>query len=827
MTGLGAFLIALIAFWVLAYIGVPLLVWTGVIAVYLILIWGTGLIGTGALEISLILFGALALLFNLPALRRVVVTRPIFAGFKKVLPEMTSTEREALEAGAIWWEGEMFRGRPDWPQLLNFERTKLTREEQSFLDNECNTLCGMIDDWRIQFELKDLPEEVWSYIRSKGFFSMLISKEWGGKGFSAYAQSCVVTKIATRSITAAVTVMVPNSLGPGELLMHYGTDAQKKKWLPGLAAGKEIPCFGLTGPDAGSDAGAIPDIGIVCYGEWEGQRVLGMKLRFKKRYITLAPVATVVGLAFKLHDPEHLLGDHSKTEYGITCALVPASLSGIKIGSRAWPCNTPFMNGSIAGHDVFVPLDAIIGGREMAGKGWRMLVECLSAGRGISLPALSASAGKAGYFATGAYVRIRRQFKMPIGKFEGVQEAMGRIAGYAYQLEAMRTLTASAVDYCQRELHKGPSVVTAIAKYHMTEMMRQVLIDAMDIHGGRGVMQGPRNYLAQAYQAVPIAITVEGSNILTRNLMIYGQGSIRCHPFVFPEMEAARKDDLAEFDKLLFGHVGFSVNRGVRALTLGLTGSALAESPMPGPTAKYFKALTRMSAALAFVSDVTMGVVGGELKRKERLSARLGDVLSHLYMASSVLKYYYDEGQSQEDLPHVDWCLQNSLCEINKAFDEFFANFPVRPVAWLLRFMTFPLGRSYQRPSDELTGMIANMMMEPTALKARLTREVFVAEDRHDQSGRMKLAYDMLLKIEPVYNKFQKAIHKDKIPGFGVLEQLANCVKAGALTQAEADQLREYEELRLEAILTDHFTKEYIQNPFAASMMTVPRRAVA
>ncbi len=827
MTGFIAFLIAVAAFWVLAYVGAPLIVWTAAVAAYLFGLWGTDLLGATGITVALVLFVPPALLFNLPVLRRSIATRWIFAGFKKVLPEMTSTEREALEAGAIWWEGEMFRGKPDWNQLLNFQRTKLTREEQSFLDNEVNTLCSMIEDWRIQFELKDLPKEIWDYIRNKGFMSMLISKEWGGLGFSAYAQSCVVTKIATRSITAAVTVMVPNSLGPGELLMHYGTEEQKKKWLPGLAAGKEIPCFGLTGPDAGSDAGAIPDIGIVCYGEWEGRRVLGMKLRFKKRYITLAPVATVVGLAIKLHDPEGLLGDKNKQEYGITCALVPASLPGIKIGARAWPCNTPFMNGSIAGHDVFVPIDAIIGGPAMAGKGWRMLVECLSAGRGISLPALSTAGGQAAYYATGAYTRIRRQFKMPIGKFEGVQEATGRIAGCTYTLEAMRSMTASAVDYCMRELHKGPSVVTAIAKYHMTEMMRRVLIDAMDIHGGRGVMQGPRNYLAQAYQAVPIAITVEGSNILTRNLMIYGQGSIRCHPYVFPEMEAARKDDLAEFDKLLWGHVGFSLNRAARALTLGLTGSALADSPLPGPTAKYFKALTRMSSALAFVSDVTMGVLGGELKRKERLSARLGDVLSQLYIASCVLKYYFDEGQHAEDLPHVDWAVQHSLAEINKAFDEFFANFPVRVVGRLLRFMTFPLGRSYVAPSDKLTSVIADMMLEPTALKTRLTHLVYVGESKEDQSGRMKHAYEALLKVEPVYNKFQKALHKDKIPGFGVLEQLANCVKAGVLTQAEAGQLKEYEELRLDAILTDHFTKEYIQNPFEATMMTVPRRAVA
>ncbi len=807
MTLLTAIVMAVAAFWLLAYLGAPLFVWTLAAAAYIGGLFGTGLISINALTYTASAFAVVALLFNIPVLRRNIVTRPIFGGFKKVLPDMTSTEREALEAGDVWWEAEMFRGKPEWKKLLDFKRTVLTADEQRFIDNEVERLCAMIDDWKIMHEDHDLSPEIWDYIRNNGFLSMLISKEWGGLGFSAYAQSCVVTKIATRSIAVAVTVMVPNSLGPGELLMHYGTDEQKQQWLPGLAAGKEIPCFGLTGPEAGSDAGAIPDTGIVCMGEWNGKQMLGMKISFSKRYITLAPVATVVGLALKVFDPDGLLGDPNKSDYGITCALIPADLKGVDIGRRHSPCGTPFMNGPIFAKDIFVPIDFVIGGQEKVGKGWRMLVECLSAGRGISLPALASAAGKASYLTTGAYTRIRRQFKMSVGKFEGVQEAMGRMAGYTYKLEACRSLTASAVDNC------APSVVTAMMKYHMTEMMRTILTDAMDIHGGRGVMQGPRNYLAAAYQAVPIAITVEGANILTRNLMIYGQGSIRCHPYVFPEMEAARNDDLLEFDQLLWGHIGFSLNRGIRALTLGLTGGRLAGSPVSGPMARYYRQLTRMSSALAFVSDVTMGVLGGELKRKERLSARLGDVLSHLFIASAVLKYYYDEGEQEGDLAHAQWAVEHSLSEIDKAFDEFFANFPNTVIGRFLRFMTFPLGRSYKVPADNLTHELADLMMEPTELKDRLCREVYTNEDPNDQVGRMVVAYRKLLEVEPVYNKFARAVAKGQVSGYTTAEQLHSAVHNAILSKQEADQLAEYDQLRVEAILTDDFTKEYLVHP--------------
>ena len=802
MMTLVAVLSAIALFWVLAFRGSRLWLWTVAAFAYVGALYQTALIGPTAALWTLAVLAPLALLFNLRALRRSVITKPIFKAFKAVLPDMTDTEREALEAGDVWWEGEMFRGKPDWAKLMNFKRTTLSDEEQSFLDNETETLCAMLDDWQVGRD-KDLPPEVWSYMREHKFFAMLISKDWGGLGFSAYAQSCVVTKIATRSLVASVTVMVPNSLGPGELLMHYGTRQQKQDMLPKLASGEWLPCFGLTGPEAGSDAGAIPDTGVVCMGEYQGEQVLGMRLNFSKRYITLAPVSDVVGLAIKLFDPDGLLGDKSKLEYGITCVLLPSDHPGVEIGRRHNPCHTPFMNGPINGKDVFVPIDFIIGGQANAGKGWRMLVECLSAGRGISLPALAAAASKAAYRATGAYANIRRQFKTPIGKFEGVQEASARIAGLTYKLEATRSVTASAVDHC------SPSVVTAIAKYHMTSMMRTLLTDAMDIHGGRGVMAGPKNYLQSAYQAIPIAITVEGANILTRNLMIFGQGAIRCHPYVFPEMEAAREDDLHEFDHLLWSHIGFSVNRGVRALTLGLTGGRMASSPVDGPSRRYFQQLERMSAALAFTSDVTMAVLGGELKRKERLSARLGDVLSQLYMASATLKYFHDEGAQDEDLPYMQWVLDDALAEIDKAFDEFFSNFPNRAVAGLLRWVAFPLGRSHKPVADEISAKIAEHMLSPGALRDRLTSELYLNRSEDDPIGSLELTLDKLLAIEPLYNRFSKAVAKDIGPlNFTLEQQLKACVDKQIITPQEAEQIAEYDRLRVEAILVDAFDHE-------------------
>ncbi|TXH04770.1 MAG: acyl-CoA dehydrogenase [Nevskiaceae bacterium] len=802
-------LLAIAAFWVLAYAGAPLLLWTAAFGLLLIALKATGAVGATAFTVGGAVYVALALLLNLKPLRRAVITGPVLGVFKKVLPEMSSTEREALEAGDVWWEAEMFRGRPDWKKLLDFKYTALTPEEQSFLDNECEELCRMCDDWHIEFERKDLPPEVWKFIREKKFLSMLIKKEYGGLGFSANAQSAVVTKLATKSIAMAVTVMVPNSLGPGELLMHYGTDEQKKKWLPGLVDGSEIPCFGLTGPEVGSDATAMPDSGVVCYGEHEGQRVLGLKLNFSKRYITLAPVATVVGLAFKLRDPEGLLGDKDKSDYGITCALVPAKHKGMHIGRRHYP-GAAFMNGTIQGRDVFIPIDWIIGGPAMAGKGWRMLVECLSAGRGISLPALSAAAGQIAYRTTGSYARMRRQFKVSIGKFEGVQEATGRIAGFGYTLEAMRVLTASAVDHC------APSVVTAIAKYHMTELMRKIVTDGMDVMAGRGIQQGPRNFMATGYKAAPVAITVEGANILTRNLMIFGQGAIRCHEYVFPEMEAARENDLVKFDQLLFGHIGFSVNRAVRSMTLALTGARLASSPVSGEMAPYFRDLERFSSALAFVSDLTMGVLGGKLKFKERLSARLGDVLSQLYIASSVVKYYLEGSKSEAELAHARWALDHALHEIAKAFEEFIANFPVAWARLVMRAVVFPIGNHFRPVSDDLNAKIADLILEQTDVRDRISWLVFKNGGKDDPIGRMEHAWAVSQETEPAYAKFYRLAAKGELSGESVADKLADAVQRKLLTVAEANAAAAYDQVRFDVIMTDDFPKAYLAGDYSA-----------
>ncbi|MFC4729735.1 acyl-CoA dehydrogenase [Coralloluteibacterium thermophilus] len=801
MTALFVVLALLVLAWVLAFVGVPLLGWVGAFAAAWILLLATGLIGPLGAVLLGIPLAVLALLAVRP-LRQAVVTRPALGWFKQVLPEMSATEREAIEAGEPWWEAEMFRGRPDWSKLLSFRYTELTPEERSFLENEVETVCAMVDDWNVEFERHDLPDAVWDYLREKRFFSMLIHKEHGGLGFSALAQSCVVTKLATRSNALAVTVMVPNSLGPGELLMKYGTPEQKQRWLPGLAAGTEIPCFGLTGPEVGSDATAMPDTGVICRGMHEGREVLGVRLNFSKRWITLAPVATVIGVAFKLSDPDGLI-EGGKRDYGITCALVPADHDGISIGRRHYP-GSAFMNGPIQGRDVFIPLDWIIGGLPMAGQGWRMLVECLSAGRGISLPALATAAGQASYRFVGAYARIRRQFRTPVGRFEGVQEATGRIAGYAYMLESMRALTASAVDHCT------PSVVTTIAKYHMTEMMRDVLRDAMDVLSGKGVQRGPRNPIAVPYQAVPIAITVEGANILGRSLMIFGQGAIRCHAFVLEEMAAAHADDLPKFDDLLFRHIGTTINRAVRAFTFGLFGTGLAKAPVEGPSAYYFRELERMSAALAFAADVAMGVLGGSLKRRERLSARLGDVLSRLYIGSAVLHHFHANGAREDEVVAMRWALDDCLNEIGVAFDGFIRNLPSRPAAALLRLVIFPTGNPYLPVSDRDNAALADAMLEQTEFRERISHLVYRPQDPADPHAQLERAFQLCLRAEPAYETFLKAAARGQVQGDDLQARLADAVAKGVLDQAQADLVAEYDAERVEALRTDDFSKEYI-----------------
>jgi len=740
------------------------------------------------------------------SLRRKWVSDPAFKMFKKVLPPLSSTEKEAMEAGSVWWDGELFSGRPDFTKLHQYPKPTLTAEEQSFMDNELQTLLEMLDDHKIVKEDRDLPEEVWQYLRKERFFSLIISKEYGGRQFSSLANSTIVTKIATRSISAAVSVMVPNSLGPGELLSHYGTQEQKDYWLPRLADGTDIPCFALTGPEAGSDAGGIPDDGIVCYGEHEGKEVLGIRLNWNKRYITLAPVATVLGLAFKMYDPDGLMGD--KKELGITCALIPADHKGVEIGERHDPLGLAFMNGPTRGKDVFIPMEWLIGGQDYAGKGWRMLVECLSAGRGISLPALGTAIGHLTARTTGAYSYVRKQFGMSIGKFEGVAESLGRIGGLTYLLEATRTLTTTSLD-----LKEKPGIVTAIAKYHMTEMARTILNDSMDIHSGRAIQDGPMNYLAAPYLGIPVAITVEGANILTRNLMIFGQGATRCHPYVLKEMEAAANPDekqgAKEFDDLLFKHIKHAMGNTFGAFGAALTGSRFIKADMSGPTQGYYKDMTRLSRALAVSADIAMATLGGDLKRKEMISARLGDALAYLYMASAALKKYEDEGRQQQDLDYVHYAVQHCLHNGAKSLQEAFSNYPQKAVGRLLKVIIFPLGNHFAKPSDDLTVKLAESLMTPGAHRDRLTHLCFVGQDENDSVGLMENAFLAMYDIKSLERKLMRAAKEGKVARKGLLmDRLAQALEADVLTQEEVDKIVAADKLRYKAIQVDHFSHD-------------------
>src|SRR5262245_12422128 len=615
--------------------------------------------------------------------RRDLITKPIFRWAQHVLPSLSATEREAIEAGDVWWDADLFTGNPDWAKLLAFPQAALSKEEQAFLDGPVDELCRMLDDWQINWELRDLPPEVWDFLKRHKFFAMIIPKSYGGLGFSAYAHSEVIRKLSTRSVTAAVTAMVPNSLGPGELLQQFGTKAQQAYWLPRLAEAKEIPCCRLTSPEAGSDAAAMIDSGVVCRGSWQGREVLGIRLNWHKRYITLGPIATVLGLAFKLHDPDHLIGNQD--DIGITLALVPTDLPGIEIGRRHLPALMSFQNGPNQGRDVFIPMDNVIGGVDQVGKGWKMLMSALAAGRGISLPSLSAAASAFVAHTTGAYARIREQFHVPIGRFEAIQARLGRMAATAYLLDGARRLTCAAIDHG----HK-PAVVTAIMKYQATERMRVVANDAMDIHGGKGVQDGPLNYLGTLYRAVPVGITVEGANIVTRSLIQFGQGAIRSHPYLLKEMTALEDPDrargLEQFDQAFWGHVGHSFANAFRAWGRAWTGAIFAPAPDAGEASPLYRRLGRYASAFALAVDMALLTLGGALKRQEMVSARFGDILSELYLMSTVLKRWHDEGRQQADLPLLQWCAQASFATIEKRFDEIFANFPNRPVAWLLRF---------------------------------------------------------------------------------------------------------------------------------------------
>lgn len=787
----------LVAIGMLAYHRASLTLFTAAIAAILLVGSWQGSFGV----VSWVIFAVIALPLNIASIRQQYITKPLLRLYRTIMPEMSTTEKEAIDAGTTWWEGDLFRGNPDWHKLHNFPKPRLSAEEQAFLDGPVETVLRMVDDWHTTHERADLSPEVYAYLKEQGFFAMIIKKKFGGLEFSAYAQSCVLQKLTSKSMVLSSIVGVPNSLGPGELLQHYGTQEQQDYYLPRLAKGLEVPCFALTSPEAGSDAGAIPDFGIVCKGTWQGEEIVGMRLTWNKRYITLAPIATVLGLAFKLQDPDGLLGD--KIDLGITCALIPADTDGVKIGRRHFPLNVPFQNGPTQGDSVFVPLDYIIGGPAMAGQGWRMLVECLSVGRAITLPSNSTGGIKSVALATGAYARIRRQFKLPIGKMEGVEEVMARVGGYAYMADASTTMSVGSID-----LGEKPSVISAITKYHMTERMRQAIIDAMDVHGGKGICMGPNNYLARGYQGAPVAITVEGANILTRNMIIYGQGAIRCHPFVLAELQAAQLDDeraaVTAFDRALFGHIGFSISNFFRTFWLSLTNSAFSAAPVSDETARYYKQMNRFSAALALMSDIAMATMGGDLKRRERISARLGDILSMLYITSTILKRFNDDGRPAQDLPLVQWGCEDNLARAQTALDELFDNFPARAVGVVMKRVVFPWGRTLRRPSDVTDHQVARIMQTPCEARTRLGNHLYLTQEPNNLLGQLEKAFADILAAEPLFDKVMHAANK-RLPFYRLNEVADLGLSLGVLTQAEAEKLRVAEEGRLKTINVDDF----------------------
>ena len=801
MSAVLPFLALLLAGAFAAYHRLRLAVWAAITTTLLVACW---LLGASpvATAVAAVLVALVAVPLLVPAIRKPLVTAPALRFLRKALPPLSQTERIALETGSVGFEGDLFTGKPDRNKLLAYPKPQLTAEEQAFLDGPVEELCKRINDWEITHVHADLPPELWDFIKQNRFFGMIIPKQYGGLGFSALAHHKVIQKIASISSVVSATVGVPNSLGPGELINHYGTAEQKDHYLPRLASGQEVPCFGLTGPFAGSDATSIPDFGIVCKGEWNGANVLGVRLTFDKRYITLAPVSTLIGLAFRMYDPDGLLGD--TRDIGITLALLPSDTPGVDVGRRHFPLNSPFQNGPVRGKDVFIPLSQLIGGVEMAGKGWNMLNECLAVGRSITLPSTASGGAKAGAVVTGAYARIRKQFGLSVGRFEGVEEALARIGGKAYAISALSQATAAAVD-------RGdvPSVPSAIAKYHCTTAAREVSKDVMDIIGGKGIILGPRNFAGRSWQAAPIAITVEGANIMTRSLLIFGQGSILCHPYILKEMRAAQDPDakagLDALDGALYPHIGGAISNAVRSLWFGLTGAGIGAVPGDAYTKKFFRKLNRYAANLALLTDVSLGALGGRLKFKESLSGRLGDVLSHLYMMGAVLKRHHDEGCPDADKPLLAWAFHNSAYEIELALSQALRNFPIKPLGWLLWPLVFPLGRRAVAPGDRLSHRVAMLLMAPNEARDRLADGVFLTPGEHNPGGRINSYLAKAILAEPVERKFQKALKTRDIEALDFASQLDEGVREGWITLEERQQLEELHAITLDTITVDDF----------------------
>lgn len=786
-----------------AYLRLPLLIWS--------LFLTTGVVGFHFLAdvdasqkfLMWIILAAIVIPLNFKPLRRNLFSRAIYMVMKKLMPTISQTEQEALDAGDVWWEAELFSGKPDFSFLQKLPKPALTDEEQAFLDGPVEEFCNMLDDWQITHIDYDITPEAWQFAKDNGFFSLIIPKQYGGLDYSAYCHSQVVMKIGSRSGSAGVTVMVPNSLGPGKLLMTYGTEAQKDYYLPRLAKGIEIPCFGLTGPDAGSDAGAMPDTGVVCRGSYEGKDdVLGVRLNFSKRYITLAPIATILGIAFKLSDPDHLLSDEE--ERGITLALLKRETEGVEIGQRHFPANHAFMNGPIRGKDVFIPMDSIIGGVDYVGKGWAMLMECLGDGRAISLPALGTAVGKMGCKYTGAYSRIRQQFHTPIGRFEGVEEALTEIAGQTYAMDAARSLVAVALDG-----GAVPSVISAIVKQQVMERMRGVVNRAMDIHGGHGISMGPLNHLGRAYQLTPVGITVEGANILTRTMIIFGQGAMRSHPYLLKEVKAVHNEDtkqgVKDFDNAFIAHMGFIISNVVRSFWFGLSYAKLVSTPGDRNTQRYYQQLVKMSSAFAFLADVSIGVLGGSLKRREKISGRLADALSNMYVMSAALKHYENQGSHKEDLVLLKWVCQDSLFNIQTALKGIMKNLPVPFIGAICNFIIFPLTKPYHRPNDELGHQLAKLTLTPSETLDRLSTGIFVSDDKDSSTGRIEHALKLVLETEQLQHKVRDAYKQGRIDSRDS-DAYAEAKQKNIITENEYTMLLETENAIQNAIKVDEFS---------------------
>jgi len=786
-----------------AYLRLPLIIWS--------LFLGAGLVAVNLFAgfapsqmlVLWVIYAAFIIPLNLKPLRKNFISRAIYSAMKKVMPTISQTEQEALDAGDVWWEAELFSGKPDFSFLQKLPKPELTEEEQAFIDGPVEEFCEMLDDWQITHVDYDLTPEAWQFAKDNGLFALIIPKQYGGRDYSAYCHSQVVMKIGSRSGSAGVTVMVPNSLGPGKLLMTYGTEEQKDYYLPRLAKGIDIPCFGLTGPDAGSDAGAMPDTGVICYGSYEGKdKVLGIRLNFAKRYITLAPVATILGIAFKLYDPDHLLSD--KEDRGITLALIKPDTEGVEVGKRHFPANHAFMNGPVRGKDVFIPLDSIIGGVDYVGKGWAMLMECLGDGRAISLPALGTAAGKMGSKYTGAYSRIRQQFHTPIGHFEGVEEALTEIAGQAYAMDAARSLVAVALDS-----GAVPSVISAIVKYQVMERMRETINHAMDIHGGHGICMGPHNHLGRAYQLTPVGITVEGANILTRTMIVFGQGAMRSHPYLLKEVKAVHNEDskqgVKDFDNVFFAHFGFILSNIVRSFWFGISYAKFTGAPGDKHTRHYYQQLVKMSSAFALLADVCVAVLGGSLKRREKISGRLADALANMYVMSAVLKHYENQGSHKEDIALVKWACEDALYNIQTALKGIMKNLPVPLVGTICNLIIFPLTKPYQRPSDKLGHQVARITLTPSETLDRLSAGIYCSTEKDNATGRIEHALNLVINTDSLQHKLRDAYKQGRLKSRG-RDAYKEAKEKNIITDNEYASLLEVEAAIQNAIKVDEFS---------------------